>query len=65
MKKPEFEKIAAIDMYDYEYDRHFSDCGTTPIPEGATHLGLEIDTSGCYYESDMPSYRIHFYKVKQ
>ena len=32
------------------------------IPEGATHFKLEIDTSGCYYQGEQPTYIVHFYK---
>ncbi len=66
-KKPEFEELGSISVYDYEYSRYgmSKNCGKTLIPKGATHLALEIDTSGCYYEGDMPSYRMHFFKEKK
>lgn len=53
--KIEFEEVSKI---------HANSCGKDDIPEGATHFELEVDTSQCFYESDMPSYIIHFYKKK-
>ena len=54
-KKEEFEIITEVWADEY--------CETT-IPKGATHYKLKVDYSGCYYESDMPSYRMIFSKVK-
>lgn len=34
---------------------------TYEIPQGYTHLSLEIDTSNCYYQGDSPSYNLTFY----
>jgi len=50
-----------------EYEKISEDSGywdKIPIPEGATHVELELDYSGCYYESDQPSMKAHFYKQK-
>lgn len=53
--KVEYEKIRSDSGY---YDK-------IPIPEGATHVEMELDYSSCYYESDSPSLIAHFYKRKE
>lgn len=35
------------------------------IPENATHIEAEVDYSGCYYESDMPSVKLTFFKLEK
>ncbi len=35
------------------------------IPEGATHVESETDYSSCYYESDMPSVKVTFYRKEK
>jgi len=35
------------------------------IPPGATHVESETDYSGCYYESDMPSVKVTFYRKEK
>lgn len=57
MNKQEYEEIGNVTA---DRDRNFE----SPIPEGATHFQLEIDTSDCYYQGDTPNYIIHFYKKK-
>lgn len=54
--KVEFEKIGST-----------SGCymDKIPIPEGTTHVELELDYSNCYYESDSPSPIATFYKKKE
>lgn len=54
--KEEFEILTTISVDRYD---------KTPIPEGATHVELEIDYSGCYYEGDSPSYSMIVYKKKE
>lgn len=53
-KKVEYEEIGIRDMW----------CGKEAIPEGATHFELEMDYSGCYYESDSPSCKVRFFKPR-
>lgn len=54
-KVEEFEILATVSVDKW---------GKTPIPEGATHVELEVDYSGCYYEGDTPSYNLVVYKKK-
>jgi hypothetical protein len=53
--KEVYEKISTDHGY---YDK-------IPIPEGATHVELELDYSNCYYESDQPSAKATFFKKKE
>ena len=53
--KVEYEKISSCNgIYD-----------VFPIPEGATHVELDLDYSSCYYESDSPSVIARFLKKKE
>lgn len=54
-KKIVYEKISSDSSY---WDK-------LKIPDGATHVELELDYSGCYYEGDSPSMIAHFYKEKE
>lgn len=56
-KKEEF-KFTEIDSFNSGYE-------TAEIPEGATHVEAEIDYSRCWYESDMPTIKLKFYKKEK
>lgn len=53
--KEEFDILGVYSIDEY---------GKTPLPEGVTHIELEIDYNGCYYEGDRPSYSVIAYKKK-
>jgi hypothetical protein len=61
MKKKEIKKEV------YEKIGSTSGCymDKIPIPEGTTHIELEMDYSNCYYESDQPSPVANFFKKKE
>ncbi len=52
IKKDEYEKLSSASDYWSKIE----------IPEGATHVEMELDYSSCYYESDQPSMIAHFFK---
>ena len=54
-KEVKYEKISST---------HGCYLDKVPIPEGATHVELELNYDNCYYESDQPSAVATFYKEK-
>ena len=56
-------KKKEVKKEEYEIGKcHVDAWGKNSIPEGATCFELEVNYDNCYYESDMPSYIITFFK---